>query len=631
MTDYKVSQVKLDTVNYMLRIIQIPQSEMNDKLTYFSRERGLISKFLFEDFLIVVCIPEVHAFVQQLQQLGISKDEFVKIRSEVVSKVLEINPLFKPENLMINQNQVLKLAEGPKNAMDTPLTENPHWGKDPTAQPIPPIEDKKELDKSKLQLKDLSYTKKQQYWRRLGQYVIVKYFDPGSEAVILGNKQFTTRHAFEQYIVAVCIDEVEDLFTRIDKMNLRISPPVLVHELYELCQKANPSLNYDVFKDMISPSEESGAVDPFESLQASMGEGLEKTGTDAQEKGRVKSFRQVKKEKLLSINDDIKKKVVGQDVAIDTLIEAIQRASVGLRDPNQPIGSFIFTGYTGVGKSYTAKVLAEELLGSRNGLVVIDCSEYAAEHEYAKLIGAPSGYIGHEHGGYLTNAIKKHPFSIILFDEIEKASEKVHQLMLQIMDEARLTDGKGVLVSFKDTILVMTSNVGVKEMQTIEKTIGFGNVADLNKTNRDKALKDALKSKFKPEFLNRITDIVHFDPLTKSDYFKVIKLEFEKLKRNLRLNQTEYSKLDLKFDKTLYNFVYKTGIDEKLGARPLIRAIEREISNPLATKLLKENIDCATTKIVMRAKNNKVIIDSECVGIDSGVDAPPFYMRAGLE
>jgi len=307
-------------------------------------------------------------------------------------------------------------------------------------------------------------------------------------------------------------------------------------------------------------------------------------------------------------------------------VASIQRASVGLKDPEQPIGSFIFTGYTGVGKTYAAKILAEELIGSRHGIVIVDCSEYASEHEYAKLIGAPGGYIGHENGGYLTNAIKKNPFSVVLFDEVEKANDRVHQLMLQIMDEARLTDGRGQQVSFRDTIVIMTSNLGVKEVQNVSKTIGFGDAAKLTKEKRVNAVKAALKKKFKPEFLNRITCMVNFDVLTKKDYMRIIKLELEKLKKNLKVNRTEYSKLDVTFDKTLYNYIYTAGIDEKFGARPLKRAIEREVSTPLAKKLLEDNVDCSNTKVTVSAKNGKVVID---VTYTTKVDAPPFYMEAG--
>jgi len=411
-----------------------------------------------------------------------------------------------------------------------------------------------------------------------------------------------------------------------------VSPPILIHELYDICRKVNPFLDFDGYKDRtgLDPDEEE-AVDPFESFQG-VGATPEDVLSDTlQSKKKLKTFRDVKKDKLLALDSGIKKHIMGQDQAITDLVEAIQRASVGLKDPDQPIGSFIFTGYTGVGKTYTAKILAKELVGSKQGLITVDCSEYTADHEYAKLIGAPSGYIGHEQGGYLTNAVKKNPFSVILFDEIEKASDKVHQLMLQIMDEARLTDGKGRTVSFRDTVLVMTSNLGVDEVAQVAKTIGFGEASKLTQKKRTVAVKEALKKKFKPEFLNRITRIVNFNELTKKDYNRIIKLELDRLQVNLRLNRTDYSKLTLKFDRSLYNHIYKTGIDKKYGARPLQRAIEKEISTPVAQQLLRADVDCANTLVNVSANKGEVAISMECIASKKLFDNPPFYMRAGKE
>jgi len=632
--NYKVSRVYLETASYSLLIFQIPETELDDKLTYFTREKGLVPKSLYHDFLIATFVSNVAQFLKHLRQKGVHSEQFIEIRSEVVDKILEINPKIIPSNLIINPNHVLKIKSGDKKSNEKLLTENDFWKKD-LYKDGKKIFDKggaKKLDKSVItNVKDLAFIKIQRFWRRIGQYVTIKQFEPGSELVILANRSFSARTSFEQYVVTICVEEIEDLFMRLDRIGLprRVDPPILVHELYEICKKANPFLDFDVYKDTIGEDTTEGDlddVDPFEAFQSAAQNSPEDMLSEALKKKKIKVFRDVAKEKLLGLGDNMKKKIMGQDKPIDDLIDAIQRASVGLKDPEQPIGSFIFTGYTGVGKTYTAKVLAEELVGSLHNLVVVDCSEYSADHEYAKLIGAPSGYIGHEQGGYLTNAVKKSPFSVILFDEVEKASERVHQLLLQIMDEARLTDGRGQKVSFKDTIIIMTSNLGVKEVQKVSRTIGFGDASKLTKEKRVNAIKESLKKKFKPEFLNRVTCMVNFDPLTKKDYMKIIKLELDKLKRNLKLNRTEYSKLSVKFDKTLNNHIYKTGIDEKFGARPLKRAIEREVSTPLAKKLLKENIDCDNTKTTVSVKNGKVIIDAV---YSIKTDAPPFYLSAG--
>jgi ATP-dependent Clp protease ATP-binding subunit ClpC len=633
--NYKVIQVYLKTVSYNLLIFQIPEQEINDKLTYFTREKGLIAKSLYYDFLMANFVSNINEFLQHLQQKGTNKEQLNEIRSEVVNSILKINPKLDPNNLIINVNHVLKFKNRPKKNNEKILTDNDFWKRDFYKERHPNLNENstKELDTSTIvSVKDLEFIVVKRFWRRIGQYINIKQFEPGSESIILANRYFSTRTAFEQYVVTICVEEIEDLFMRLDTMGLpnRVDSLILVRELYEMCKNANPFLDFDTYKDDIdedTPEENNINVDPFESLQTDVQNNSKETLSNTLKKKKTKIFREIDKKKLLNLSNSMKKKVVGQNKSIDSLVDAIQRSSVGLRDPEQPIGSFIFTGYTGVGKTYTAKILAEELIGSKHGIVIVDCSEYSADHEYAKLIGAPSGYIGYEQGGYLTNAVKKNPFSIILFDEVEKASDRVHQLMLQIMDEARLTDGRGSKVSFKDTVVIMTSNLGVEEVQGISKTIGFGDVARLTKDKRMNAIKSSLKKKFKPEFINRVTDIVDFDTLTKNDYMKIIKLELEKLKVNLKLNRTEYSKLDITFDKTLYSYVYKIGIDEKFGARPLKRTIEREISTPLAKKLLKENIDCDNTKITVLVDKNEVIIDTVQ---STKIDAPPFYMSAGV-
>jgi intein/homing endonuclease len=251
-----------------------------------------------------------------------------------------------------------------------------------------------------------------------------------------------------------------------------------------------------------------------------------------------------------------------------------------------------------------AKVLADELIRDRDNLITIDCSEYSADHEYAKLIGSPQGYIGFEQGGYLTNAVMKSPFSVVVFDEVEKASTKVHELLLQILEEGRLTDGKGQQVSFKDTIVIMTSNVGVGEVDAISKTIGFGDVAKITDAKKDKAIDEAIKGKFKPEFINRIDSIIKFKGLSKDDYMRIIDIELYKLNDNLKNNDTEYKGLTLKFDSKIKKLIYDLGINEDFGARPLKRCIEKEVATPIAMRLLKENTD-PDSLVTVSVRNKK--------------------------
>ncbi|KKM20519.1 hypothetical protein LCGC14_1644620, partial [marine sediment metagenome] len=435
---YKITKVSLETVDYTILVFQIPEEELNDKLTYFTREKGLISKSLYEDFLIDTGVSNIESFLQYIKKKGTDISQLNEMRAEMIDKVLEINPKLIPSNLVVNSNSVVKLKGAKKDKEDKLLMDNEFWARDmyDSVQNKPPENaSASKLDTSKIKnVKDLNYIKVQKFWRRIGQYITVKQFEPGSELIILGDRSFNTRTAFQQYVVTICVEEVEDLFVRLDNAGLpnRVSPAILMNELYTLCIKSNPFLDYDVYKDTAECPlvENSADLDPFESFQSAAENSPEDALSAAMKNKKVKLFRHVKKETLLALDAKIKEKVIGQNEPIEDLVDAIQRASVGLKDPDQPIGSFIFTGYTGVGKTYTAKILAEELTGNRNGIIIIDCSEYSADHEYAKLIGAPSGYIGHEHGGYLTNAVKKNPFSIVLFDEIEKASDKVHQLQL---------------------------------------------------------------------------------------------------------------------------------------------------------------------------------------------------------
>jgi len=623
---YDVEQVYLESSAYSLLILKIPENEIDDKLTYLSREKGLIAKSLYDDFLIATCVANITQFLQHLNQKGTDLPKLNEIRAEVIEKILKVNKKLDPKNLILNKNHVIKLKKGKINSKEEMLLiKNEFWNKDIYKESEKNEKAEVKLDKSNIKnIKDLEYTTAEKFWKRIQHYVTIKQFNEDDVDSLLSERSFDTRSSFEQYVITICINEIEDLFHKLDKLGLpqRIDPLKLIHELYELCRSSNPFLDFDIYKNSTT-NDEDDVLDPFASFHKTAEAGFEENHLN--KKKKVKLFRHIAKSSLLDLGSKIKGSVIGQDEAINDLVDAIQRSSVGLKDPEQPIGSFVFTGYTGCGKTYTAKILAEELIGSPKGIVTIDCSEYTADHEYSKLIGAPSGYIGHEQGGYLTNAVKKNPFSIVLFDEIEKASDKVHQLLLQIMEEARLTDGKGHHVAFRDTILIMTSNIGVEEVESISNTIGFGNVGEVTAKKQGGAIAQALKKKFKPEFLNRITSIINFNGLTKENYLSIIKLELDKLRRNLKINNTSYSTLRLKFDESLHDFIYSKGVDEKFGARPLKRTIEREISTPLARKLLNEDVD-DYSKVKIYVKDDELKID---IDQDSKVVDPPFYMTAG--
>lgn len=627
MTDktYEVKIVYIESAGFDIEIKKLSPNDLEDKLAYLAREKGLIKKSLYDDFLLATCLANINDFLTHLQNRGTNLQNLNIIRAEIVSKIIEVNVVLSPENLVINKNSVVKFAR-PDDTNVTKLVDNEVWNTDTYKETENKFlnnniqhGDKSVLDTSKIKsIKDLDYIPVQKFWKRLKQYVTVKQFPEDSADIILGGREFPTRSSFEQYVVTICIEEIEDLLVRLDSLGLpaTVPPSKLVHELFELCSLSNPFLDFANCK--CDSCEDDGEVRSPKFKVASESD-EEKISAHIN-----KLFKDVPKNTLIDLGSLIKNKVVGQDKAIDDVVDAIQRSSVGLKDPNQPLGSFIFAGYSGCGKTYAAKILAESLIGGSRGLITVDCSEYASEHEYAKLIGSPAGYIGHEAGGYLTNAIRKQPFSVVLFDEIEKANEKVHQLLLQIMDEARLTDGKGNPASFKDAVIIMTSNVGVKEVSDISRRIGFGDVSVVTSEKREKAIDGALKKKFTPEFINRITSIVHFAALKKEHYNNIIKLELDKLKTNLKLSGTEYSQIQLEFDDSLINYIYTTGIDEKYGARPLKRSIEREIATPLARKLLNDGIR-GNSVVKLSIKDDKLITDI----VESDVSDPPFYMNAG--
>lgn len=1023
--DYTISADKVEAVDYEILVIGYPKNELEDLLTNLVSERGRIARSRYEDFLIAYCIANLNQFMAHITSITGAGTELdlLLVREEVVALVLKYNEGLRPANIIINKNKVLKLRTGDEAADDAQtLTDNPFWNqslydKEGNYTPIsknPQSEGsiytkkgrsgevvaKSGIKKSKEKienLSELSYEEVRVWWERCNEYVTIKQYSTSDIDKILTFRYFHNNMSFDTFVISHCISNIEEIYERIEGMGVSIAPAKIVSELYVLCKGVNPSLTFNRFKELREEDDE------VETLSNSSGNSSQATQPtfgfgSARKKEKKLSFRDVPKEDLLALNTNMKVALVGQDEAIDTLTEAIKRASVGLKDPARPIGSFLFAGRTGCGKTISSKVLADSLIRTRKNRIVIDCSEYSSDHEYAKLIGcfvpgtkikmadgveknieeveigdkvishtgndrvveyvheydqdgemvkllmsntnvpvittktheiyaikhskcdkgekrsyrvckptckqeycveppyekyklewlpaselevddivvyprykpngnypkvldlvdyiedlknykyndefiwaqkyvkvpryininedlarlagyyvseggiggsnksinftfnskeldyvtevvklirkifgsdvririedrsenhsyriwvssklvcnfmstlfgkntyvkklpswfkdlpdsdvkgfleaavfgdgctviprrmdystvspalftmmellfrrlgyitykniedpkntnwkkryrlyiggnqieklnedfnfnidlssmeltniqrkawidddyvyfqlkdvstvtykgkvydlavekdtsyitefavhnSPAGYMGHEQGGNLTNAIAEDPFSVVVFDEIEKASSKVYDLLLQILDEGRLTDGKGVSVTFKDAIIIMTSNIGVKEVDDVGKTIGFGDVAKLTEVKKTKALDEALKKKFKPEFLNRIDSIVHFKDLTDDDYMKIISLELDKLNNNLKANSTDYRDVYLTFDDKIKEFIFDKGVDAKYGARPIKRAIEKYISNDVAGLLLETDAE----------------------------------------
>jgi len=296
-------------------------------------------------------------------------------------------------------------------------------------------------------------------------------------------------------------------------------------------------------------------------------------------------------QKLVHMEERLEQRVIGQRQAIEAVSNAIRRARSGLQDPNRPIGSFIFLGPTGVGKTETAKALAEFLFDDENAMIRIDMSEYMEKHAVARLIGAPPGYVGYEEGGQLTEAVRRRPYTVVLFDEIEKAHQDVFNVLLQILDEGRLTDSQGRTVDFKNTVLIMTSNIGSHALQ-----IGMEGKHELDEATRSRVL-EALRQHFRPEFLNRVDEIVIFEPLRRDQMSRIVEIQLGRLRKLL-----EDRRLTLEITPAAVNFLAEHGYDPVYGARPLKRAIQRYLQDPLALKVLSGDYVSGDTVLVDAGK-----------------------------
>lgn len=414
---------------------------------------------------------------------------------------------------------------------------------------------------------------KMKFCESLDRFVAIRSFTPEQKQQLFKNIKITDKKSYKRLIINASVvnylDEIAPLVFGNNEYPLL--GEIIEQELYNLCVKVNPSLDIkEVTIQVDENTAKSGAIPML--------------GADDEAKAQQQRF--------MEIENHLRKRIIGQDEAVTAVAQAIRKAKVGLKNPKRPVGSFIFVGQTGVGKTELAKALCEFMTGSENDLVRIDCSEFAMSHEYAKLIGAPPGYIGHNEGGYLTESVKNKPNGVVVFDEIEKAHEKVHNLLLQLLDEGILTDSKGETVSFRECVIILTTNVGVSDVTTEETKPGFRisedtsakgdkKLEELSHEKKAKITRKSLEKKFPPEFLNRIDDIIVFRALTKEDNLEILKILLQEVSDRVGgLN------MKLGFTDELKTFLVDKGTDLKYGARPLRRTIHRYIENPLAESIL---------------------------------------------
>ena len=313
----------------------------------------------------------------------------------------------------------------------------------------------------------------------------------------------------------------------------------------------------------------------------------------------VSKMLQSEKDKLLHLEDELHQRVIGQNEAIEAVADAVRRSRAGLQDPKRPIGSFIFLGTTGVGKTELAKALAEFLFDDESMMTRIDMSEYQEKHSVSRLVGAPPGYVGYDEGGQLTEAIRRKPYSVVLFDEIEKAHPDVFNILLQVLDDGRLTDNKGRVVNFKNTIIIMTSNMGSSYIQSqMEKLSGSNKEEVIEETKKE--VMNMLKKTIRPEFLNRIDETIMFLPLTETEIRQIVLLQIKGVQKMLAENGVELEMTD-----AALNFLSQVGYDPEFGARPVKRAIQRYLLNDLSKKLLSQEVD----------RSKAIIVDSNGDGL----------------
>ena len=299
----------------------------------------------------------------------------------------------------------------------------------------------------------------------------------------------------------------------------------------------------------------------------------------------VSKMLQSEKEKLLHLEEELHKRVIGQDEAIEAVADAVRRSRAGLQDPKRPIGSFLFLGTTGVGKTELAKALAEFLFDDETMMTRIDMSEYQEKHSVSRLVGAPPGYVGYDEGGQLTEAVRRKPYSVVLFDEIEKAHPDVFNILLQVLDDGRLTDNKGRTVNFKNTLIIMTSNMGSSYIQSQMEQLNQGNKERIVEETKREVM-NMLKKSIRPEFLNRIDETIMFLPLTEPQIKQIVRLQIGGIQRMLQENGVTLQLSDRAVD-----FLASAGYDPEFGARPVKRAIQHYLLNDLSKKLLSQSVD----------------------------------------
>lgn len=450
----------------------------------------------------------------------------------------------------------------------------------------------------------------------------VRYTDEALNACV----KFTDRYITDRYFPDKAIDAMDEVGSRVHLQHDEVPQEIVdtEKELEDVKAKKVTAVSHQNFELAASYRDRQAELEnSLASMQLKWEKGEDSARTEIGEDEvaqvvsmmtgvPVQRMQQAEGIRLRDMAANLKKEVIAQDPAIDKMVKAIQRNRVGLRDPNHPIGAFMFLGPTGVGKTYLAKKLAEYMFGSADNLIRIDMSEYTESFNTSRLIGAPPGYVGYEEGGQLTEQVRRHPYSIVLLDEIEKAHGNVFNLLLQVLDEGRLTDGNGRLVDFRNTVIIMTSNAGTRQLKEFGRGVGFtaGNASGLSHDDKDKEyarsiIQKSLSRQFAPEFLNRLDEIITFDQLDLNAIKKIINIELRGLYK--RIGELGYN---LEVSDTAKEFVATKGYDVQFGARPLKRAIQSYIEDGVCERILSGEIKFGDTiKVDKPADSDKLTFE----------------------
>jgi len=431
-----------------------------------------------------------------------------------------------------------------------------------------------------------------------------------TDEAIVAAVDLSIRYITDRFLPDKAIDLIDESASRVRLREINLQKSLLSQEKYILSKEINNELNKDNINLDTSMESSQDIANIEVSKKSYIGVVTKEIIAEVVELWTGVPVNQIveeEAERLLNLEEILHGRVVGQDQAVKSISRAIRRSRAGLKDPKRPIGSFLFLGPTGVGKTELCKALAEVQFGDENQIIRIDMSEYMEKHAVSKLIGSPPGYVGYNEGGQLTEKVRRNPYSVVLFDEIEKAHEDVFNILLQILDDGRLTDSKGRMVDFKNTILIMTSNVGATKINK-NKVLGFGanNDKDEEMKNQYDKMKDSimgeLKQKFKPEFLNRIDDIIVFHPLKENHIYEIVKLMTREVIQRLKsLN------IDLEISEEAVKLIAQEGLDLEYGARPLKREIQKELEDTLSEAILKGDVKKGSN-VVAEIEGNKICL-----------------------